>query len=130
MDRHQQIILMKYKILGHWVSILAILFVSLMPLISQAFEKDQSNNYQVVCSSNGLKIIEQNEGNSTNNEVKLNINHCSYCASIIDDKVLSSKADKFQTSLASFSGNIAKSFLISNKQNILENIHSQAPPSI
>ena len=120
----------KYKIWGRWVSVLAILFVSLMPLISQAFEKDQSNNYQVICSSNGLKIIEQNEGNSTNNEVKLNINHCSYCASIIDDKVLSSKADKFQTSLASFSGNIAKSFLISNKQNILENIHSQAPPSI
>jgi hypothetical protein len=120
----------KYKILGRWVSVLAILFVSLMPIISQAFEKDQSNNYQVICSSSGLKIIEQNEGNSTNNEVKLNINHCSYCASIIDDKVLSSKADKFQTSLASFSGNIAKSFLISNKQNILENIHSQAPPSI
>ena len=120
----------KYKILGRLASMLAILFVSLMPIISQAFEKDQSNNYQVICSSNGLKIIEQNEGNSTNNEVKLNINHCSYCASIIDDKVLSSKADKFQTSLASFSGNIAKSFLISNKQNILENIHSQAPPSI
>ena len=49
----------KYKILGRWVSVLAILFVSLMPIISQAFEKDQSNNYQVICSSSGLKIIEQ-----------------------------------------------------------------------
>jgi len=120
----------KYKILGRWVSVLAILFVSLMPIISQAFEKDQSNNYQVICSSSGLKIIEQNEGNSTNNEVKLNVNHCSYCASIIDDKVLSFKAGKFQTSPASFSSNITKLFLISNKQNILENIHSQAPPLI
>jgi len=101
-----------------------------MPLVSQAFEKDQSNNYQVICSFNGLKIIEQNEGNLTNNEVKTNINHCSYCTSIIDDEVLLSKADKFQTPLASFSRNVTKSFLISNKKNILEDNHSQAPPSI
>jgi len=120
----------KYKILGGWLSILAIIFVTLMPLASQAFEKDQSNNYQVICSFNGLKIIEQNDDNPTNNEVKLNINHCSYCASIIDDEVLLSKADKLQRSRASFSGNITKSFLKANKQNILENNHSQAPPSI
>ena len=113
-----------------WLSILAITFLALMPLASQAFEKNQSNNYQVICSFNGLKIIEQNEDNPTNNEVKLNINHCSYCTSIIDDEVLLSKADKLQKSRASFSRNITKSFLIFNNHNILENNHSQAPPSI
>ncbi len=120
----------KYKTLGHWVSILAIFFVSLMPLISQAFEKDQSNNYQAICSSNGLKLIEVNEDNSINNEAKRNVNHCSYCAFIIDSEVLLSKADKLQNSRASFSRNITKSFLIFNNHNILENNHSQAPPSI
>lgn len=120
----------KYKTLGHWVSILAIFFVSLMPLISQAFEKDQSNNYQAICSSNGLKLIEVNEDNSINNEAKRNVNHCSYCAFIIDNEVLLSKADKFQTLPDSFSVNKASSFLILNKNNILENNHSQAPPSI
>ena len=67
-----------------------------MPLISQAFEKNQSNNYQAICSFNGLKLIEVNEDNSINNEAKRNVNHCSYCAFIIDNEVLLSKADKFQ----------------------------------
>jgi uncharacterized membrane protein len=120
----------KYKILGRWISILAMFFVSLMPLISQAFEKDQLNNYQVICSSNGLKLIELNEDSLTNNAAKLNVNHCSYCASIIDDKILLAKVDKLQTSFVFFNSNIATSFLIPNKQNILENNHSQAPPSI
>ncbi len=120
----------KYKILGRWASMLAILFVSLMPLLSQAFEKDQSNNYQVICSINGLKIIELNEDSLTNNKPKPNVNHCSYCAFIIDSEVLLSKADKFQTLPDSFSVNKASSFLILNKNNILENNHSQAPPSI
>ena len=48
---------MKYKILTNWISILAILFVSLMPIVSHAFEESQSSDYQVICSSNGLKII-------------------------------------------------------------------------
>ena len=120
----------KYRTLGRWMSILAILFVSLMPLISQAFEKDQSNNYQVICSTNGLKLIKPNEDTSTNNQVKLNVNHCSYCAYVIDDEVSLSKVDKFQTPSAFFDGNITTSFLIPNKQNIFENNHSQAPPSI
>ena len=120
----------KYKILGRWASMLAILFVSLMPLLSQAFEKDQSNNYQVICSINGLKIIELNEDSLTNNKPKPNVNHCSYCSFVIDDEVLSIKADRFQRSLITSNNNITTTFLISNKQNILENNLSQAPPSI
>ena len=120
----------KYKILGRWASMLAILFVSLMPLLSQAIEKDQSNNYQVICSINGLKIIELNEDSLTNNKPKPNVNHCSYCSSTIDEDVLLSKTDKFQISLAFFKSKATTSFLISDKQNIFENNHSQAPPSI
>ena len=120
----------KYKILGRWLSVLAIIFVSLMPLISQSFEKDQSNNYQLICSSDGLKLIDTNEDSLTNSEIKHNINHCSYCSFVIDDEVLSIKADRFQRSLITSNSNITTTFLISNKQNILENNLSQAPPSI
>ena len=121
---------MKLKRLGSWFSILAILFVSLMPIISQAIEKEQSNNYQVICSFNGLKLIETDVEKLSNNEVRLNVNHCSYCSFVIDDEVLSIKADRFQRSLITSNSNITTTFLISNKQNILENNLSQAPPSI
>ena len=120
----------KYKILGRWLSVLAIIFVSLMPLISQSFEKDQSNNYQVICSSNGLKLIDTNEDSLTNSEIKHNINHCTYCLFVIDDEVLLSNANNSLNSFIFFSSNITATFLIANKQNILGNNHSQAPPSI
>tara|TARA_B100000795_G_scaffold224773_1_gene180282 strand:- start:326 stop:697 length:372 start_codon:yes stop_codon:yes gene_type:complete len=121
--------ILKYKILGGRVSILAILFLSLMPLISQAFEKDQSNNYQVICSSNGLKLIETSDGNGTSNKSQFNLNHCSYCAVASDDKAFTSKEDKFKNILT-FSIYNKTIFSTSNKQNILENNLSQAPPSI
>tara|TARA_B110000090_G_C13030620_1_gene311700 strand:+ start:54 stop:464 length:411 start_codon:yes stop_codon:yes gene_type:complete len=120
----------KYKILGRWLSILAIIFVSLMPLITQSFEKDHSNNYQVICSSSGLKLIDTNEGGLINSEIKQNINHCSYCTFLIDEDVLETKADKFQNSFIFFNINAATSFLSFKQQNILEHNYSQAPPSI
>ena len=100
-----------------------------MPLISQAFEKDQSNNYQVICSSNGLKLIETSDGNGISNKNQFNLNHCSYCAVVTDDKAFTSKEDKFKNILT-FSIYNKTIFLTSNKQNILENNLSQAPPSI
>ena len=120
----------KYKILGRLASMLAILFVSLMTIISQAIEKEQSNNYQVICSFNGLKLIETDEEKLSNNEAKPNLNHCSYCSFVIDDEVLLSNANNSLNSLIFFSSNITTTFLIANKQNILGNNHSQAPPSI
>ena len=121
---------MKFKRLGGWLSILAILFVPLMPIIPQAIEKDQSNNYQVICSFNGLKLIETDVEKLSNNEAKTNVNHCSYCSFLIDDEVLLSNANKSSNSLIFFSSNLTTTFLISTKQNILGNNHSQAPPSI
>jgi len=121
---------MKFTKIGSWLSILAIFFVSLMPVISQAIEKDQSNNYQVICSFNGLKLIETDEEKLSNNEAKPNLNHCSYCSFVIDDEVLLSNANNSPNSLIFFSSNITATFLIANKQNILGNNHSQAPPSI
>lgn len=120
----------KYKILGRWLSVLAIIFVSLMPLISQSFEKDQSNNYQLICSSDGLKLIDTNEDSLTNSEIKHNINHCSYCLFVIDDEVLLSNTIKSPYSPIFFSSKITTTFLIANKHSILGNNHSQAPPSI
>ena len=64
---------MKSKILVSCVSILAIIFVSLMPVISQAFEKNQSIDYQVICSSNGLKVITSENLNQNDINNKLNL---------------------------------------------------------
>ena len=69
---------MKYKNLGSWISILAILFVSLMPVISQAFEKNQSNDYQLICSSNGHKLILIDDDNQANGSPNSNISPVSY----------------------------------------------------
>ena len=63
---------MKYKVLTNWISILAILFVSLIPIASHALEENQSSDYQVICSSNGLKIIPVHNENQNNLEHKFN----------------------------------------------------------
>tara|TARA_B100000902_G_scaffold396667_1_gene458321 strand:- start:2020 stop:2385 length:366 start_codon:yes stop_codon:yes gene_type:complete len=85
---------MKKKNLGGWVSILAILFVSLMPIISQAFEKNQPNDYQLICSSNGHKLILINDNNEANDSPNINISHCNYCSFSIDDEVIFNKSNK------------------------------------
>ena len=59
-----------------------------MPLVSQAFEKNQSNDYQVICSSNGLKLIEINDQNLINNEDKPNISHCINCIILSDKRIV------------------------------------------
>tara|TARA_B110000967_G_scaffold205548_1_gene250324 strand:- start:949 stop:1254 length:306 start_codon:yes stop_codon:yes gene_type:complete len=101
-----------------------------MPLVSQAFEKNQSNDYQAICSSNGLKLIEINDQNLINNEDKPNISHCINCIILSDNEALVEKIGRFQKLSIFSTNNKVTSFLISNKKNILENNHSQAPPSI
>ncbi len=121
---------MKYKILTNWISILAILFVSLLPIISNAFEDSQSSDYQVICSSNDLKIIYAQNENINNLDHKFNLNHCTFCTFAVDDEFSIEKVNDVQnlftsehTKSISFLPKIKNhSFLTANPP--------QAPPSI
>tara|TARA_B110000238_G_scaffold198443_1_gene243062 strand:- start:599 stop:964 length:366 start_codon:yes stop_codon:yes gene_type:complete len=121
---------MKYRKLGSWVSILAILFVSLIPLISQAFEKNQSIDYQVICTSNGLKITTLYNQNQNDINDKNNVNHCSFCSFAIDDEVLKSKISSSKNFLLLVGNNLKNYSLITSKKIFLSTNLSQAPPSI
>jgi hypothetical protein len=121
---------MKYKVLTNWISILAILFVSLIPITSHALEETQSSDYQVICSSNGLKIISAYNENKNNLDHKLNLNHCTFCTFAVDDKFSIEKVNNVinlsrldHIKLINFLPKIKKhSFLSTN--------FPQAPPSI
>lgn len=121
---------MKCKILANWISILAILFVSLLPIVSNAFEDSQSSDYQVICSSNGLKIIYEHNENQNNLDHKFNLNHCTFCTFAVDDEFSTYKVDTarkfFNVANLKLIGQLPKaknySFLVVNSP--------QAPPSI
>jgi|MDSY01.2.fsa_nt_gb hypothetical protein len=75
-----------YKHIVGWLGIISIIFLSLLPLVSQATATllDQPNNIEdsnkvVVCSVNGIKIISFNEQESSNKEYQHNGNICQYC---------------------------------------------------
>lgn len=121
---------MKHKRLGNWISILAILFVSLMPLISQAFETNQPHDYQVICSSNGVKLISTNESNLPNNNAEFSLSHCNYCSFVVDEEIILEKASKPQNRLSFLSAKIVKPSLSVNKLTPLVGNYPQAPPSI
>jgi hypothetical protein len=120
----------KYKILTNWISILAILFVSLMPIVSHAFEESQTSDYQVICSSNGLKIIPVHNENQNNLEHKFNLNHCTFCTFAVDDELLIEKVNNVQN-LFRIEHTILISSLpkIKNHSSLTANL-PQAPPLI
>ena len=121
---------MKYKISTNWILILAILFLSLFPIVSNAFEDSQSSDYQVICSSNGLKIIYADNENQNNLEHKFNLNHCTFCTLAVDDEFSIEKVNNVENffrfehaKLISYLPKIKNySFLTANPP--------QAPPSI
>tara|TARA_B110000003_G_scaffold215008_1_gene214270 strand:+ start:481 stop:843 length:363 start_codon:yes stop_codon:yes gene_type:complete len=120
---------MKSKILVSCVSILAIIFVSLMPVISQAFEKNQSIDYQVICSSNGLKVI-TSENLNQNDINKCSINHCSYCSFAVDDDSLEIQVNSSKNFFLSTNNNSIIFSSIISKDFSLSTNPSQGPPSI
>ena len=121
---------MKYKALTNWISILAVLFVSLMPMISHAFEESQSSDYQVICSSNGLKIIPVHNENQNNLDDKFNLNHCTFCTFAVDDKFLIEKVNNVRN-LSKFKHIKLINFLPKIKKHpFLSTNFPQAPPSI
>jgi hypothetical protein len=121
---------MKYKALTNWISILAVLFVSLMPIISHAFEESQSSDYQVICSSNGLKIIPVHNENQNNLDDKFNLNHCTFCSFAVGDEFSIEKVNNVQN-LFRFEHTILISSLpkIKNHSSLTANL-PQAPPLI
>ena len=121
---------MKYKNLGSWISILAILFVSLMPVISQAFEKNQSNDYQLICSSNGHKLILIDDDNQANGSPNSNISHCNYCSFSIDDEIIFNKLNKNKNTLLLTDINLTNVSSLTKDNFFLLGHPSQAPPSI
>jgi hypothetical protein len=70
----------KYKKLGLWFGIIAILFSSLVPVISQAIDLDDKSNIEVVCSIGGIKLINVSNENTLPDNVQLNLNQCAYCS--------------------------------------------------
>ena len=120
---------MKYKNLGGWISILAILFVSLMPIISQAFEKNQSNDYQLICSSNGHKLILIDDDNQANGSPNSNISHCNYCSFSIDD-IIFNKLNKNKNPLLLTYINLINVSSLTKDNFFLLGHPSQAPSSV
>jgi len=121
---------MKYKIVGSWISILAILVVSLMPVISQAFEHKNLDGYEVICSSNGLKIILESSENKNDAKDKSTISHCNYCSFVIDDQAISDKERSLQNLLSLLNVNVTHFDLSIKDHPFLSGNSPQAPPSI
>ena len=75
----------------YWVAILAILFITLAPLISQASpSSNELEQYDVICSSSGIKIVNASDSNASDsndsNDMHLMV-HCSYC-SLSSEKII------------------------------------------
>ena len=70
----------------YWIAILAILFIILAPLISQANpSSNELEQYDVICSSSGIKIVNANDSNDSN-DIHSKV-HCSYC-SLSSEKII------------------------------------------
>ena len=66
----------------NWIAIVAIFYISLVPLLSHAAnESSELGQYDVICSSTGIKLINTNDANDANDASELYSNsHCSYCS--------------------------------------------------
>ena len=121
---------MKNNTLTNWISLLAILFVSLMPLVSSAFQENQPSDYQVICSENGLKIIPGNKNNDNDDSINHHLSHCSFCFFNLDNEVAISNAYPIKKLQKIQDISYTTSNLLTKKNNFLSGNSSQAPPSI
>lgn len=82
---------LKKNKIAYWIAILATLLIVLTPLLSHAFStSDELDQYDVICSSSGIKLVNINESNN-NSDVRP-MAHCSYC-SLSDENKISSSYD-------------------------------------
>ena len=80
---------LKKNKIAYWIAILATLLIVLTPLLSHAFStSDELDQYDVICSSSGIKLVNTNESNN-NSDVRPMV-HCSYC-SLSDENKISSE---------------------------------------
>ena len=75
----------------YWVAILAILFITLAPLISQASSSsNELEGYDVICSSSGIKLVNNSDSNDASD--KTTMVHCSYCSLSAEKPTLNSQS--------------------------------------
>jgi len=101
-----------------------------MPTISQALEQSNSDDYQLICSSNGLKIISENNENKKDGKDKITISHCNYCSFVVDEEVVLSKKINGENLLRFEYVNLTHSSLLIIDHFFLAVNPAQAPPSI
>ena len=76
----------KYKKIGSWIAIFAMLLTSFMPLISHAVQsKNNAHNIERICTSQGIKFVSTQNHSPDKNHTNINMVHCAYC-SIASDK--------------------------------------------
>jgi hypothetical protein len=110
-----------------WIAILAFLFITLAPLISQASSSsNELEHYEVICSSSGIKLVNVNDSSGSDD---INpIEHCSYC-SLSSEQIIfnsvSTKGIKYKHLLAVTPNNYSPNF---NYRYLLVSLHPNAPP--
>lgn len=77
----------------YWIAIVAVLFITLAPLISQASSSsNELEHYEVICSSSGIKLVDVNDS-SGSSDLSL-MEHCSYCSLSAEKTILNSDSTK------------------------------------
>ena len=69
------------------IAILAVVFISLSPLLSQASTaSSELGQYDVICSSTGIKLVNTSDSNDSRDIHPMV--HCSYCSSSDENLIL------------------------------------------
>jgi len=66
----------KYRFLGSWLGIIALIFLTLSPLSSLAKDSDETS-LETVCTTYGIKFVNTDDNNLSD---KKNTKHCTYCS--------------------------------------------------
>ena len=121
----------KYKKIGSWLAIFAMLLISFAPLVSQAFPVNSSSNqYDVICSSTGIKLINTDHSSSDENPAVHPLVHCNFCLLSVDKVIIQRVIQKNNvnyekltfTTIEYYSPFVINYFLVTQLPN--------APPSI
>lgn len=120
-----------YKKIGSWISIIAMILISFMPLISHAVELKNAHSIERICTSQGIKFISTHNHRQDKNHTDINMMHCAYCSIASDKNYL--PESKIQLGKALIP-NAAKFFLEYESPVLVAYFRTsfspQAPPSV